>query len=433
MDYKDYCQLSGSITQDRHMLNCFKVLEGSMQLKSINFYNEKLDKLVPKLSREFNKRKSAEDQDPGLLLAHPSSLPVPVESLNSGPMSVPAVPVLPAVPVPAGPMPVLAGPMPVPAGPIPAGPASARPMPVLPAESPNSGHNPSLSSASGQSVNTFQSVPLSGGLSHPSDTSTPRLPLSPGSPPKPLMSDSPVVFSEVPSGILTSFQQFVTTSWENSMKYVLVLLAGLSPIGLLYRLIPLNPSWNLNLSKWTDKLISYEDYKFVLLSYVSAFVLMYALNYRKMKDPKRIAVMFLQVMLIFPLILWLRLFGGEEGLDPATINPEPASQDSADNSETFVPLTPPSNTAVAGNTAENTGENTAWYYSKKFWVGITIVGLAAIAYYLKGSAPASPDDMALFHTAVSQGIDSVASSQASLHETLSERVNSAGQHFGQKS
>lgn len=50
---------------------------------------------------------------------------------------------------------------------------------------------------------------------------------------------------------------------------------------------------------------------------------------------------------------------------------------------------------------------------------------AAGIYYFKGSAPISPDDMASFNATVSQGIDSVASSQASLHDTLLERVNSA--------
>ena len=28
IDYRNYCQLSGSILQDRLMLNCFKVLDG---------------------------------------------------------------------------------------------------------------------------------------------------------------------------------------------------------------------------------------------------------------------------------------------------------------------------------------------------------------------------------------------------------------------
>ena len=209
------------------------------------------------------------------------------------------------------------------------------------------------------------------------------------------------------------------------MKYVLVLLAGLPPIGLLYRLIPLNSSWILNVSKYTEKVISYENYKFVLLSYVTAFALSYAFHYRNMKEPKRIAFMFLQVMLIFPLILLLCLVfpGGEDGLDLAPINPEPSPQDPGDHSD--VPLTPSNTaTATATATAAAAGENTAWYYSKKFWVGITIVGLAAIAYYLKGSAPASSDDMASFNATVSQGIENVASSQASLHQTLSERVNS---------
>ena len=191
----------------------------------------------------------------------------------------------------------------------------------------------------------------------------------------------------------------------------------------MHRVLPLNSSLILNGSKWMEKITSYENYKFVFLSYVSAFVLMYALNYRKMKNPKDIAIMFLQVMITFPLILlFCSVFlCGEVGLDPipTLTNPEPASQDSADHSD--VPLTP-------SNTAENTGENIAWYYSKKLW-GFVLFGLAVAAgvYYLKGSAPSSPDDMASFHTAVSQGIDHVASEQASLHQTLSERIR---HHFG---
>ena len=187
----------------------------------------------------------------------------------------------------------------------------------------------------------------SGGLSHPSDFPPPPLPLSPGSP----------------------------SDWENSMRYVLILLASLSPIGLLYRLIPLNPSWILNVSRLTDKVTSYENSKFVFLSYVAALAVTYAFHYRKMKDPKRIAVMFLQIMLIFPLILLLRLvfLGGDDRLDPAPIpiNPEPASQDSADTDKSDVPLTP-----------SNANDNAAWYYSKKFWgcvlfAGLAVVGLAS--------------------------------------------------------
>lgn len=118
------------------------------------------------------------------------------------------------------------------------------------------------------------------------------------------------------------------------------------------------------------------------------------------------------MMITFPLILilgWVFL-SGEVGLDPTPTNHELASQASDDNSD--VPLT-----------ASN--DNAAWYYSKKLWGCVLFVGLAVVAYYLKGLAPASPDDMASLNTAVSAGIPNISSEQASLSVSLSERVNSA--------
>ena len=59
------------------MLNCFVALEGSTQLKLIRFYKEeKLDKLVPKLSKELNKRKSAEAQTNDSLFLRDTVLPL---------------------------------------------------------------------------------------------------------------------------------------------------------------------------------------------------------------------------------------------------------------------------------------------------------------------------------------------------------------------
>ena len=45
------------------------------------------------------------------------------------------------------------------------------------------------------------------------------------------------------------------------MRYLLIFLASLSPIGVMYRVMPLNSSWIL------EKITSYENYKFVCLSY----------------------------------------------------------------------------------------------------------------------------------------------------------------------
>lgn len=193
--------------------------------------------------------------------------------------------------------------------------------------------------------------------------------------PLPSGSFSELPSSELPSSTLTSLQQSLIISWDNTMRYVLVLilLASLSPIGLMYRLMPLNPSLILNGSRFMEKITSYDSYKFVFLSYVAAFALSYVLNYRKMKNPKEIAIMFLQVMIIFPLIFILCEVFGEVGLDPDKTNHQlDASQDSADTDKSDVPLTPSN---------ANANDNAAWYYSKKFWGCVMIVGLAAIVYY----------------------------------------------------
>ena len=197
---------------------------------------------------------------------------------------------------------------------------------------------------------------------------SPDLPSKPSSQqselPLPSGSPQPSYVSEQPSSTMTSLQQSLTNSWGNTMRYFLILLGSLSPIGLLLRIMPFHfPSLILDGSRFLEKITSY---KFMYLSYVAALALLYALNYRKMKNPKDIAIMFLQVMITFPLILlFCSVFlCGEVGLDPipTLTNPEPASPDSADHSD--VPLTP-SNTAIGDNTATGDNTTTAWYYSKK--------------------------------------------------------------------
>ena len=166
---------------------------------------------------------------------------------------------------------------------------------------------------------------------------------------------------------MTSLQQSLTNSWGNTMRYFLILLGSLSPIGLLLRIMPFHfPSLILDGSRFLEKITSY---KFMYLSYVAALALLYALNYRKMKNPKDIAKMFLQVMIILPLIhiIW-EVFLSEVGVDSDKTNQNnqldknEASQDSSENSD--MPLTP-SNTAIGDNTATGDNTTTAWYYSKK--------------------------------------------------------------------
>lgn len=100
----------------------------------------------------------------------------------------------------------------------------------------------------------------------------------------------------------------------NPARNLLILLVSLSPIGIMLRILSLNTNTQLNGSifRVMDQITTYESN--VFLSVVAA--LSYALNYRKIKNPKEIAKLFLQVMITIPLILFLcEVFRSEIGFD----------------------------------------------------------------------------------------------------------------------
>lgn len=178
--------------------------------------------------------------------------------------------------------------------------------------------------------------------------------------------------------------------------------------------------------------------RMILQTLIAALAVSYAFYSRKMKDPMVIAKLLLQVMVTFILIqilLDLTSLFKTDGIVPAADGPQPnvdTAQPKADTVQPNADTVQPN----ADTVQPNADTGSSWYSSrletKKFWgcVILMIAGLAGIAYYLKGFAPVSPDDMNSFTTAVSQGIDHASSEQVSLGQTLAERVNSA---FGQKS
>ena len=84
--------------------------------------------------------------------------------------------------------------------------------------------------------------------------------------------------------------------------------------------------------------------------------------------------MFLQVMITIPLILFLcKVFRSEIGFDsPNQQLDKHDERKDFDEDKPDGPLTPP-----------NANDNAAWYYSKKIWGCVMIVGLlsAVIVYY----------------------------------------------------
>lgn len=145
-------------------------------------------------------------------------------------------------------------------------------------------------------------------LDLPSNLPSLNLP-SKSQPDQPLsqQSDLPGSPSELPLpySTLTSLFQSLKISLENlnPARNLLILLVSLSPIGLMLRILSLNTNTQLNGSifRVMDQITTYESN--VFLSVVAA--LSYALNYRKMKNPLEIAKLLLQVLVTFPLILFL--------------------------------------------------------------------------------------------------------------------------------
>lgn len=131
-------------------------------------------------------------------------------------------------------------------------------------------------------------------------------PLSQQSDSRPSGSPSELPPSEPPlpstSSMPTGLQQ---QHFTGLMRYVLILLASLSPIGLMVRIHHLNSSILDGSRLFMDKIINYSIDSRVFISSIAALALTYALNYRKMKNPKDIAKLFLQLLIIIPLILVL--------------------------------------------------------------------------------------------------------------------------------
>ena len=180
------------------------------------------------------------------------------------------------------------------------------------------------------------------------------------------------------------------------------------------------------------------DKPMIILTLIAALAVSYALNYRENRTV--IAKVLLQVMVIFLSIHYL--------LDLApTLEPAAdlaadlenfvgiASDEPAADPKVGIASDEPAANQTVGSALENKdsieaaasdGPKNAWYSSKKVWGCVLFVGLAVVAavYYIKGLAPVSPDDMNSFTTAVSQGIENVASEQISLGQTVGERVDS---------
>ena len=150
----------------------------------------------------------------------------------------------------------------------------------------------------------------------------------------------------------------------------------------------------------------------ILLTFIAALALTYALNYRKNSTTAKVLS---QVMITFLSIYYL--------LDISRI----CSEVSLDEPTPMLEVGPAAGSDDPKGPSTQPDADTSWHYSKKVLGCILLAGLAVAAgvYYLKGFAPVSPDDMATFRTVVSQGVENVASEQVSLNQTLSDQVNSA--------
>lgn len=119
-------------------------------------------------------------------------------------------------------------------------------------------------------------------------------------------SDQPGSPSELPlplpSSTLTSLLNSLKIRLDNHTRNLVLLLVSLSPIGLMLRILPLNVNTQFHGSIY-EKITGYDSR--VFLCVVAALALSYALNYRKMKNPLEIAKLLLQVLVTFPLILFL--------------------------------------------------------------------------------------------------------------------------------